>query len=282
MAWDYLPFLQRPVLRLDADNLLVLSPRAILSWFSTDGVYHRLLAAASASNGDAGVNAFTDDFGVLVEEYALWLTESAYNEAPIVHGDEECGGVKTPDVAVSLGEDLVLVEVVSSRLRRDSRLGSPEAVSKDLLRTAVKKARQLSARIDDLQSGRIHISGVDLAEVKRIWPVVVVYDPLPQEEPLWAFLEPEIAGCLRQAGVEPLAIFDLDEYETLMGLVGTGHPLTEMLAQRSEAGLGRSNLDAWLSSDPLAPARAANTALEGVYKAAAQDAAAVLELKPGS
>jgi len=88
-------------------------------------------------------NRFVTFFGKLVEAYCLEVAQSVYTgERPVgagrVHGEQRYGlhaGKRTSDVAIDLGTDLVLIEVVSARFATDVRVyGNPEVLSRALER----------------------------------------------------------------------------------------------------------------------------------------------------
>lgn len=121
LIWERTPFEQRPLLRLSDGALLVTSPQAIWSWMG-EGLYFRLLDIARDRGEPTKLTQF---YGELIERYIVELVASAHASTDIpgagrVFGEQVSGTrknpVKTPDVAVDLGQDLVLMEVVSGRL----------------------------------------------------------------------------------------------------------------------------------------------------------------------
>jgi len=104
------------------------------------GFYDRALESAQR-RGET--NRFVTFFGKLVEAYCLEVAQSVYTgERPVgagrVHGEQRYGlhaGKRTSDVAIDLGTDLVLIEVVSARFATDVRVyGNPEVLSRALER----------------------------------------------------------------------------------------------------------------------------------------------------
>ena len=138
IAWDVLPFMRHPFVKLAEGGLLLLSPRALFSWL-TDGFHYRLLDAAQRrSAGDRRrkiSRRYTAFAGELLEKYALDLVRSVHaGERPVgggrVYGEQPYGRVNskgnaaehTSDIAIDLGLDLVLIEVSVSRLRAETLL----------------------------------------------------------------------------------------------------------------------------------------------------------------
>jgi hypothetical protein len=236
--WNRVPFEQRPLLRLSDGQLIVVSPRALLSWL-TDGFYHRAFNSARR-RGDATRGRFGHHTGRLVETYALELMRSVHpGERPpgagVVHGEQEYqhprGRRHTPDIAIDRGEDLVLIEVCSGRLSLPTLIeGSPQ---RDLDLKLVGKARQLSDAIDDLLAGYVKLPDVSMDHVRRIWPLVIAPAGLLQHPMLWDFITERLDGKLTQPRVQPLTVLDLGELECLAGLVEQRTDLITILNEKA-------------------------------------------------
>ena len=196
LAWETTPFQQKPFLRLPRNLLLSLSPRAVQGWL-TDGVHYRLRDQAGRGEFDAFV-------GSLFETYIHEVFAAALPDRPSgagrVHADEpygKGGGELTSDVALDYGRDLILFEVVSTRLplgvravRDDSELASY------LQRTTLDKVKQLDRVVDDLLGGKAALDGVDMTHVERVWPVVVGIGEMVETELLWDRVRQHIGGSL--------------------------------------------------------------------------------------
>src|SRR5205823_10677615 len=140
--------------------------------------------------------------------------------------------------AIALGDDLFLIEVRSGYLSPHFRTsGDVNEFETQLNRLVVKKLDQLAARIEDLISGAATVPGVDIAEVKRIWPVLITAD-ITITEHLWALLDPLPEG-LRESRVQTLVIGDLQDLELMMGLAEAGHDLAETLDRRQQGTYSR-------------------------------------------
>jgi hypothetical protein len=260
LAWDALPFFRHPLIRLPDDSLILSSPRAILSWLG-EGFHFRLQESAQR-RGHKTSRAYTAYAGKLLEAYALELMESVHpGERPPgggrVLGEQRYGpggGSKTSDVVVDLGHDLVLFEVSHSRLRADTLiLGDEEMLKADLQTRVVAKVAQLDGCITALQRGAAALPGVDISQVRRIWPVVVTASDLTQTGPLWGHLDAETAGLLEQAKVQPLTLLDVEDYEALCGLIEQGHFLVALLEAKTAPEYRQLELAAWSQADPKAP-----------------------------
>lgn len=274
-AWDRVPFEQRPLLALDGGALLLVSPRAIWSWV-TDGLHFRALDAARRRSE---LPRYTRYMGALVERHVLEVLSDAH-PAPrppgggVVHAEQRYGrggGKRTPDVAIDLGEDLVLVEVVSGRFTVGTRvLGDPEAVRRDLEKLVLKKVRQLSLRVDDLLDGSARIPGVDPALVRRIWPVLVTHGAPGESEALWDHIDRHAGGALHQARVRPLTLMGLSDVELLAGLVHSGRSVAQVLDMKTEGPYGRIEFRRFARDDPRLDHHHRHPAVESAWERVCQ------------
>jgi hypothetical protein len=274
LAWDVLPFMRHPFFMLGDGGVVLLSPRALFSWL-TDGFHYRLLdAARRRSAGDHRrriSRQYTAFAGELLEDYALNVVRSVHpGERPVgggrVYGEQPYGRVnsngnaaeKTSDIAIDLGLDLVLMEVSVSRLRADTLLlGDTEAVAEDLERMVIKKIRQLDHCVHALIAGRAHIPAngpeVDMNRVERIWPVLVTAGNITQSAALWQYVHSQIKRELMQPKVQPLTILDVEDLETVCGLIEAGHALLDILQAKTRPPYAELELAYWLRYDPAAP-----------------------------
>lgn len=265
-GWTTSPFEKRPLMRLRDGRMLLWSARAMTSWL-TDGFYYRALTHAAERND---IPAFTRLNGWLVERYAQEVVEAALPPTkPAGSGralrsityDAPSGEIDSPDIALDYGEDLVLVEVRSGRLKLDTRLtGDPARVEDDLRVLIVNKAQQLSRRIDDYLGGRFELDGIDRRHVTRIWPVVLSGASLLMAEMLHEWIVEEIGDHLRQPTVQPLTILDMTDWEQLCGLLETGQSAPDLLERKTGAYRG---LD-WrrmVHDDPFLPSDARASAV---------------------
>ena len=254
IAWERTPFLRRPFLRLADSRWLLISPRMIDSWLG-EGFYYRALESAQR-RGEA--NRFFTFFGKIVETYCLDLTRSVYSgERPVgsgrVHGEQRYGphgGKRTSDVAIDLGPDLVLIEVVSARFATDVRVyGNPQILREALERMLFKKMGQLGRVAVAVLSGEATIPDVNRAHLEHVWPVVVTGGELMQTELLWDRIDTELPAELAAARVEPLTVLDIGDFELLLGLVAEGHHLPDMLGQKAAGLYRRLEIARWMHEE---------------------------------
>ena len=249
LAWELTPFQTKPFFRLPDDALLLLSPRAAQA-FLTDGVHYRLLDAAIA-RGER--NRFTTFVGWLFEQYVVELMEAALPGRAAGSGrvlrehTYKAGGLKTSDLALDYGADLVLCEVVSTRMPLAVRAEADEGELQTYLTRAVAdKLEQVDRVIKDLQAGTAKLPGVDMPSVRRIWPVLITAGDLVEGEPLWEFVSGVCGAMLKQPGVQSVTLLGVDDVETLAGLVAHGRNLIELLHDKATGGYVALSLGRYL------------------------------------
>lgn len=248
LAWDITPFLTKPFLALHDEALLLLSPRALHSWLS-DGVHYRLLDRAIAL-GQRG--QFTTFVGYLFETYVLEIFAEALAGHRAgrgrVHGEQRySGGQETSDVAIDYGPDLVLCEVVSTRLPLGVRAeADQEELDRFLKRTIEDKLTQLDRVVNDLVEGRAHIPDVNMTAVDRVWPVLINVGELVEGEPVWAFIRHQ-ATFQRHDVCRPLTLLGVDDAETLAGMAASGESVVSILSAKQRDNYGELGFRRWLA-----------------------------------
>lgn len=163
-----------------------------------------------------------------------------------MHGEQPYGprgGKRTSDVAIDLGPDLVLIEVVSARFATDVRVyGNAEVLTAALERMLFKKMGQLGRVTAAVLAGDATIPDVDPAHLERVWPVVVVGGDLMHTEFLWDRIDAELPPELAGGRVRPLTVLDLEDFELLLGLVSEGRHLPDVLQQKAAGAYRRLGL----------------------------------------
>jgi hypothetical protein len=236
----------------------VVAPRAIEAWLGPSGTYYRLFDIARAKGSETR-KRFTRFNGRLQEHYARHLAYVAhpdqkrrgliavgrvYPDRLYVKGKEE---LRSSDVAIDLGTDLVLIEITAKRLTEKTLVeADAESVRNDLQMMIEKKIKQLGRVIGDLFDDPHRLPDVDLGLVDTVWPVVVSGEGIFHNPTVWAYTDERAGGFLRftrervPAKVKPVVLLDLEELEILMGIVAAGHSLTAVLERKtSPMWLGR-------------------------------------------
>jgi hypothetical protein len=143
-------------------------------------------------------------------------------------------------VAILAGADLILFEANARRLGAEPLVtGDPLEAANELTKLLVKKINQLGGCVAALLSGEAALPGIDLATVKRIWPIVLAQGHVWQTGHLWHYLDTardaERCRSLTARRVQPLHVMDARDYEKLLALAHHGHDLPRLL--RCEVGV---------------------------------------------
>jgi hypothetical protein len=207
-----------------------------------------------------------------------------YRDRPVgggrVHGEQPYGkGHFSPDIAIDLGTDLVLIEVRSGQLREETRVGGDiDRFVDDIERVLLRKVRQLGARIADLLAGTAQLPDVNVRIVERVWPIVVTGN-ITQTEALHDWVQRELTAPYRDARVQALVILDHEDLELLMGMVES-HDLSivEILRRRQEGPYAKLELARWANEDPGSPGVARSTYDQDRWERVTQSLNDVLQL----
>jgi hypothetical protein len=280
--WELRPFNRWPFLRLeDGGGLLLLGRPWMLSWLG-EGFHYRAMRVAQHEDTarTAGrtdhVQRYTAYAGQVFEAYCLRLARDAMGGTTLVVGERQYGkggGQKTSDVAILVGEDLILFEANARRIGAEPLVtGDPLDATNELTKLLVKKINQLGVCVGALLDGAAELEGVDMHAVKRVFPVVVAAGHVWQTGNLWTYLEGarDDGKCssFNDPRVKPLQVLDAGDYEMLMALAAHGSGLGEMLARKTNGPFCQRDLAVWLSEDPEAPDRNVRLpAVDATFKA---------------
>jgi len=193
--------------------------------------------------------------GALGEQYVVRLVRSSLRHAEVagavqIHGEVEFHVGKhrrdSPDVAISSGPDLILIEVYSGRMSLEARSDASSAALEDFVQRAVAgKLSELADRIDDLLAGHLRYCAVG----RHVLPVLVLTgDTIGQTPLLWGHLRAGGPRCfVDDARVQRPVICDLDDLESFLALAEEGKHLPELLAQFLHSGAEEFPPRNWIS-----------------------------------
>lgn len=269
VIWELRPFNTSPFLRLrDDGGLLLLGRPWILNWLG-EGFHYRAMRVAQAEDAAAAdgrtnhVQRYTASAGQVFERYCLTLAQGAIPEPARVFGEQpygKGGGQRTSDVAIVIGDDLILFEANARRVGAEPMLtGDPLDAANELTKLLVKKIDQLGVAVGALLTSAAKLPDVDITHVKRIFPVVVAAGHVWQTSNLYGYLDSarDAAKCkpLEDPIVQPLQILDAGDYEMLLALAANGSNIADLLARKTSGDYRHRDLAVWLSEDPRAPDR---------------------------
>lgn len=135
--------------------------------------------------------------------------------------------------------------------------GNVTEALKEVSKLLVVKIDQVASCIDALLDGTAMLPEVNLAEIERIYPVVVSVGHLMQTRHVWQYVrgsvKPETTQALAKARVQPLQLLDIADYERMLGIVEAGTSLPWMLARKAAGAFRERDYAAWLHRDSTAP-----------------------------
>jgi hypothetical protein len=246
LLWDRVPFEQKPFLRLTSGELVLMSPRFLYAWMG-DGFYYRLLDSAKrrkppSGRSETAAPRFMALHGELMEKYVGQLTRESHADqirAGIlqISSDQLYTGIRRtrlrgPDLVLAYLDTLVVIEVTAGRAARRTRVLSEPDATLEAAHRLIGKMRELDRAVNDILQGRLDVAGLDLARLKRVFPVIVGPSAFMQTPNLWEYIEAESPGLFAGPALSPPTLFAVDEYEKALWLVEQGKTLAWFLELR--------------------------------------------------
>jgi hypothetical protein len=273
LAWTTSALERYPVVRLDDGALLVLDRNLLVR-----RVFGGLLlydVTAPLDGGDRSTrrraNQIRGCVRHLAEVYALELLEAVAAggpAAPRVFGDAALQGAfarrgrRLADVAVDYGDAWVVVEVTTSKLKRESVAAAADALSDDLDKL-VEEAEQIDSTIAALRSEESALTAAPAVPARRFYPLLVVAEGFPVNVISTELLRQRVRrrGLLTGADVAALEVVDTVELAMLQALAEQGGPsMRDVLAGKEKAVFFRASVrDYLLRECGYQPGRAAQT-----------------------
>ena len=262
-ARDIVPFHQHPFWRHSGGGAVPIGPRVVQGALSDRGLHFRFLDIAR-SHGDP--QQYTNFIGRPYERYIVEITQAAHHRpatttptAGRVFGEQPYLKKKqnhfSPDVMIDYGLDFVAIEMTSSRMTQPSLVeGNSAKIRSDIDKLITDKLVQLDAAIRDLRHGRVTLHDVNFDQIKRFWPILVITEPVFQTDILWDHVLRSAAKRLfNQSRVQPVTLFEIDDYEALIAEVSVGTSMIGMLERKTAPLWQRRDFRSWALGDHHAP-----------------------------
>jgi hypothetical protein len=248
LTWAISTFERYPVARLDEDRLLVIDPalllRRIFGAPPLLDVTWPLEASGDkrAKKRAARIKGF---FQYLAEAYVREvlddITAPLHGAAQRVYGEAAIQaawpGRRNADSALDYGDAWVVVEITTSRLKRESISGmDATALDEDLIKLAAK-AEQLHSTIEALRESESTLTGAPGVVRQRYFPLLVVTEGFPINPATLLELRERarLAGLLTGPGVAPLEVVDCVELEMIEALQEDDGPSLRQILDRKAA-----------------------------------------------
>lgn len=244
--------LHTPIVDL-GEGFVMATPGALVNQLRT-GIWARYLAAAKSGDIGVGVDEWNSAFGYMVEGWCGRVARAARESnacvASVLLPSHPGAPDEVEDVVVVEGQNVILFSVksrlVDARVSREGK--SPETTlswfeefffaEKNKTHRA-GAASLLSKRIDMLRAGAFEEQGI--GRDVRVFPVVVTYDPLGENELLYRRLEDGLRrrSLMQQEDVGPLTIARMEDFEELMVRVSVGKSVSGLLTNRERCDRNR-------------------------------------------
>ncbi len=256
--WAFEALRRFPVLRLDGDRILILSPGLVIErtfgWLpffdmtEPDRPSKAIKAIAERAKGPFRSICEREVIETLAVNVAAGRKRGRLFDGTALRAAFPTGQIA--DAAIAYRDEWIVVEVSSGQLKRDTVVGGfKESLDRDLERLIDEKVEQIEATIAHIRADPTRLTG-DTGRRRRFVPVLVIAEGVPINPLVHTTIQERLdaAGRLAGADVEPLQILDTEDLyvaETVVEIDRLG--LNELLDRHRHAGLMRRvDLRSWL------------------------------------
>jgi hypothetical protein len=248
-----------PVVRLWHGGLVVLDSNLLLNrLFGWLPIYD--IAFAARRKGDAGkkkAHQLQQSLRRLTEKYCAEVLDaiapSMQNHRRVYHdaqlrrafSGKRTRGVKIADAVIDYGDAWVVIELTTSKLKRESVFGISDAAVVEDLTKLVGEVEQIDSTIKELRAREERLTERVSLTRRRFYPLLVTAEGFPVNPVSLTLLREHVqdAGLLKEDDIAPLEVADIFELEIVEGLQEHGGPgLRELLEGKQRAGLWRCSL----------------------------------------
>ncbi len=264
--WSFSTFERFPIAQFYDGSLVVLDihllVRRLFSWVPFYDIANGAIGGSLVRRCEQALRYLSEIYVTEVVESIVGATSfgrRAYFDKELRHA-YGAQGVKIADVAIDYGGAWVVVEITTTKLRRESVAGmSDEYLARDIDKL-VEEVRQIDSTIRSLRRDRSRLTGrTERSQVHQFHPVVVVTEGFPVNPVTLTVLRNRVktADLLTGSDVTPIEVIDVVELEMVEGLQEEGGPsLAELLDKKARADLALSSFrDFILVELGLAPRR---------------------------
>jgi hypothetical protein len=294
-----MPFRETPFVRLQSGGIYPISLHLAMEKIAT-GVYWILHGHFATIDPVGGVEKLTKYIGSLHQDYLTELLARTYpstssgilflTEAAVIAASPRPpkGRPSRPpfDAAIVEGDTLVLIEMGTPMIANAAAENADVRGYRDQVKKFVAKVDQLKRAIDEIESARWVLPGLDLSSIRHIFPVVGLLHSFPclptTLEPLQSAMEAGVrpfATTVAATRVYPVQIITDEEFEMLEPqLKANTYSLPGLLKQKVSADDSGSVSMKNFLINYLGWVEVLNDAMSPLYQAATQAAAATLAI----
>ncbi|GAA2492314.1 hypothetical protein [Terrabacter carboxydivorans] len=228
--WFFLPFENRPLLRLSKTDVLVID-MVLLQRRFTSALYWLVHDHERDTHGNTARIQWTQTYSELVEMHAEHLLKDA--APPMLDGTSSffteetvrlLGG-SAADCGIDFGDFVLVADIVQHNVKVPARaFADASAFRDDVKKSVLGKARQLDDTIEQLLTKVAHRAHPLGRRPRRVVPMVVEGAEFPVIAETTAYINDELesAGLLRQPECTRLLVVTLAELEMLASLIHAG------------------------------------------------------------
>jgi hypothetical protein len=235
----------RPVVQAEDGRYFVPSP-ALVANLMGDGAYFLLADGYAEEDKRDGVmrrGRFTSYYGEFFQDYVTDLFRRSYDgradskvECDVEYVGDDGETVRSSDIIVAEGGDVIFIEVVAKRMNLESSVVDldHDAIATDLLKAAICKAWQIHRNIEDFANGTL-LPAWERHSSQRFFPVLVTPNDLPRINLIHDALAKAMAqdGLFNRAHVKPMEFIDVAEVEHLEPALHDGMRLAALLDRKN-------------------------------------------------
>lgn len=214
------------------------------------GIFFTLLDGYNAAGEREKGKKFTRFFGEFFELHVLETARAfASRSGTRCFGEIVYNGDKSTDVVLFEGERAVFLDVVASRFNLLTSIVSQQAesIEKDIEKIVIANAVQMDRCIRDFRSGRLKYDGVDQKRIRKIFPVVVVVQPMSMSYGMNTLIDRQLkARGLLQTSC-PLEVMEVGTFESFEPVLGRELKLSTFFNRKMKApGAARMSIKSYL------------------------------------
>ncbi len=232
--WDFSYFRKKPLVHV-GELFYPLYSRFVLDYI-WDGLYWRVFDGLQKHEK----NKYQVFFGRIFEAYCHDLLGSIGTkiEGEIIHEFEYKQGVLSPDAFISLGTDLVVIDFKSKRLKMNDTLikGDINSFIDDMRKMFIEPAKKIYQHLKNMSQLGDRIDP-DVTTARRIHAIIVTQGAFTSIRQMYQKIDEEIRqeGLYNELPIVHWHLFDIDEFETFIGIIDNGISLVNILNQKSQS-----------------------------------------------
>ncbi|MGV6938631.1 hypothetical protein ACWA2B_24885 [Paenibacillus sp. CMM36] len=231
--WDFSFFRNKPIIR--TKDVFYPLDRKLLIDKVWDGLFWMILDHID----DSIKNKFRVFFGRLFETYCTELILSIEEKirGKVIPEFEYLPGQKSPDLFLSYGKDLIVIDFKAKRFQMNDTLvrGNIEGYKKDLTGIFITPAEKIYKHLKKFSL--LKECRIDIAKYNRIHCIIVSQGSLVGLSEIYREMDDLIRekGFYDELPVRTWNLLSIDEYEVLVGLLEKGKNLPNLLLRKASS-----------------------------------------------